>query len=111
MRALSEVECNAEVRMKLIGPIQTRVQTSFSSSNITQLVQKLQKDPIATNLEGEFDPLVINSILEGLKIHKAYSMRNTLLAGKDIPLGKLREMTKQVQNSCISFDSIVDIIN
>ena len=62
MRALSEVEHNLEVRMKLLDPIYTRFQTSFSSSNIAQLVQKLQKDPIATNLEGEFDSLIINSI-------------------------------------------------
>jgi hypothetical protein len=111
MKALSEVECNVDVRMKLLGPVYARVQTSFSSSNITELIQSLQKNLIAINSGVNFDSLVNKSILEGLKVDQAYSMRNTLLGCQDIPLRKLREVTKQVHDSYITFDSLMDIIN
>ena len=112
MKALSEVECNDEVRVKLLGPVYARIQTSFSSSNIIQLVQKLQKHSIiTTSHEAEFDSLVNNSILEGLKVDQAYSMRNTLLGSKDFSLGEIREVSKKLHDSYIAFSSLMDIIN
>ena len=111
MRALNEVEHSLDVRIKLLGPVYARVQASFSSSNITQLVKSLQKNPIAIDSGIDLDSLVNNSILEGLKLDQAYSMRNTLLGSKDIPLTKLREVTKQVHDAYITFDSLMDFIN
>lgn len=111
MRALNEVECNAEVRLKLLGPIYARLQTSFSNSNITQLVQSPQMYTMATSCGVEFDSLVNDSILEGLKVDQAYSMRNTLLDSKDVPLRNLTEVTKQIHDSYVAFDSLIGTIN
>ena len=114
MKALSEVESNDEVRVKLLGPVYARIQTSFSSSNIAQLIQKLQKHSmimIATSHEVDFDSVVNSSILEGLKVDQAYSIRNTLLGSKDLPLGEIREVSKKVHDSYITFSSLMDIIN
>ena len=112
MKALSEVECNDEVRVKLLGPVCARIQTSFTSSNIAQLVQKLQKHSMtATSHEVDFDSLVNSSILEGLKVDQAYSIRNALLGSKDLPLVEIREVSKKVHDSYITFSSLMDIIN
>ena len=65
IRALNEVESSVDVRMKLLGPVYARVQSSFSSSNVTQLIKSLQKNPIAINSGVDLDSLVNNSIWKG----------------------------------------------
>ena len=66
---------------------------------------------MATSYGVEFDSLVNDSILEGLKVDQAYSMRNTLLDSKDVPLRNLMEVTKQVHDSYVAFDSLIGTIN
>ena len=111
MKALSEVECSSDVRVKLLSPIYVRVKKSFSCLSIIPLAHNLQETFKAINNEIELDSLINNSILEGLKVDQAYSMRTILFSNKEVPVEKLCKLSEEVHASYNSFNSLMDVIN
>ena len=108
MSTLCEVECNGEVRKKLLNPIGLCIQESFSSSNITPLARNLQE---AFSSKFKLDSLITNSLLEGLKVDQAYAKRSIFLNYREIPLKKLWGLTEQVHDYYNSFNSLMNTFN
>ena len=90
------------------------MQESFSYSSTFPLAQSLQAALLTeTSHKVDFDSLIRNSLLEALNVNQAYVMRTTFLKNcKEINnVGKLCEMTEQVQDSYKSFSSLMDILH
>ena len=114
MTALSEVECDSDVRVKLLSPIYVRIKNSFSTLSIIPLAHNLQeafKRYTTINNEIELDSLMNNSILEALKVDQAYAMRKILVSHNEVPIEKLCKLTEEVHASYNSFSCLMDIIN
>ena len=117
MRALSEVEHDSEVRVKLLTPITERFKEYLDPSKIFSLAKNIQgamQDSFATILSHYNDPdsLITASLLEVLKVNQAYVERLTLLDScKEPPIEKLWDLTKRLRESYESFSSLMDILN
>ena len=115
MRALSEVEYDNEVRVKLLGPVTERVKEYFDPSQICSLAKNVQtamQDRVTTlSHNNDTDSLIKASLLESLKVNQAFVRRLTILEScKQLPVEKLYDLTEQLRESYESFSSLMDVL-
>ena len=115
MRALSEVEYDNEVRVKLLGPVTERVKEYFDPSQICSLAKNVQtamQDRVTTlSHNSDTDSLIKASLLESLKVNQAFVRQLTILEScKQLPVEKLYDLTEQLRESYESFSSLMDVL-
>ena len=116
MRALSEVEHDNEVRVKLLTPVTEKCKEYFDPLKISSFAQSIQAvmlDSFVTSLSHVNDPdsLIKTSLLEALNVNQSYLRRSALLENcEELPVEELCDLTERLHESYKSFDSLMDVL-